>query len=305
MMTSKKRERKQRERGKANRTPSKIPRRETSESETPGPINYTTHAWPLRGRPFRFLSPRYTPRQRQEPLFIGSGRVPVTFPTFSALTASKLASSSRVSWFFSSSSSATLRLSSAALVKSCVATHSSISSLSWFNFTFIPAICCGQKIHPEILTLSLPSSKSTFSQPFKEKCISEEVRIGTIIIIQFEYSYEKPSSSYCVMRYFWRGCRGNVTLITLGSETVNGNAKIWTSTPSTDSRAVYTRENKPRIRQSAAYLSRELSHLYEHGLYKKLVRGLPKPRTCFLCRLNEQFAAYIQSAAYFSSYKRS
>ena len=58
-------------------------------------------------------------------------------------------------------------------------------------------------------------------------------------------------------------------------------------------RAVYTRENKPRITQSAAYLSRELSHLYEHGLYKKLVRGLRKPRTSFLCRLYEQFAAYI------------
>ena len=31
------------------------------------------------------------------------------------------------------------------------------------------------------LTLSLPSSKSTFSQPFKEKCISEVERIGSII----------------------------------------------------------------------------------------------------------------------------
>ena len=57
-------------------------------------------------------------------------------------------------------------------------------------------------------------------------------------------------------------------------------------------RAVYTRENKPRIRQSVAYLSRELSHLYEHGLCKKLVRGLRKPRTSFLCHLYEQFAAY-------------
>ena len=32
------------------------------------------------------------------------------------------------------------------------------------------------------LTLSLPSSRSTFSQPFQEKCISEVVRIGVIII---------------------------------------------------------------------------------------------------------------------------
>ena len=58
-------------------------------------------------------------------------------------------------------------------------------------------------------------------------------------------------------------------------------------------RAVYTRENKQRIRRSAAYLSRQLSHLYEHGLYKKLVRGLCKPWTYFLCLLYEQFAAYI------------
>ena len=32
------------------------------------------------------------------------------------------------------------------------------------------------------LTLSLLSSNSTFSQPFKEKCISEVVRIGSVII---------------------------------------------------------------------------------------------------------------------------
>ena len=42
------------------------------------------------------------------------------------------------------------------------------------------------------------------------------------------------------------------------------------------------------ITQSAAYVSRELSHLHDHSLYKKL-----QPRTSFLCRLYEQFAAYI------------
>ena len=46
------------------------------------------------------------------------------------------------------------------------------------------------------LTLSLPSSKSTFSQPFEEKCISDVVRIGCSIIW---VSYEKPSSSHGVM----------------------------------------------------------------------------------------------------------
>ena len=33
-----------------------------------------------------------------------------------------------------------------------------------------------------ILTLSLPNSKSKFSKPFKEKCLSEVVRIGSIIV---------------------------------------------------------------------------------------------------------------------------
>ena len=58
-------------------------------------------------------------------------------------------------------------------------------------------------------------------------------------------------------------------------------------------RAVYTRENTPRITHSAAYVSRELSHLYGHSLSKELVRGLRKPRTSFSCRLYEQFAAYV------------
>ena len=60
-----------------------------------------------------------------------------------------------------------------------------------------------------------------------------------------------------------------------------------------NNRAVYTRENKPRITQSAAYVSHKLGHLYDHGLHKKLVHGLHKPRTSFLCRLYEQFTAYI------------
>ena len=55
------------------------------------------------------------------------------------------------------------------------------------------------------LTLSLPSSKSSFSQ--------------SLIWV----SYEKPCSPYCVMYYFWWGCRRNLTLITLGSERV----KTW------------------------------------------------------------------------------
>ena len=62
---------------------------------------------------------------------------------------------------------------------------------------------------------------------------------------------------------------------------------------SIDNRAVCTGGNKPRITQSAAYVSRELSHLYDNSLHKKLVRSLRKPRTSISCRLHEQFAAYI------------
>ena len=58
------------------------------------------------------------------------------------------------------------------------------------------------------LTVSFPSSKRTFSQPFKEKCISDAVRIGSVIIFHLK-SYEKPGSSYCAMKCF-----------TLGSERV-------------------------------------------------------------------------------------
>ena len=44
------------------------------------------------------------------------------------------------------------------------------------------------------------SAKSTFSQPLKEKCISEVVRIDSIIIFHL-ISNEKPHSPYCVMCY--------------------------------------------------------------------------------------------------------
>ena len=34
-----------------------------------------------------------------------------------------------------------------------------------------------------------------------------------------------------------------------------------------DIRAVYTRENKPRLTLAAAYIRRERKHLYQYGLY--------------------------------------
>ena len=47
------------------------------------------------------------------------------------------------------------------------------------------------------LSLSLPSSKSTFSQPFKEKCISEVVRIGSIIIFHLSKLWNATFSILC------------------------------------------------------------------------------------------------------------
>ena len=34
-----------------------------------------------------------------------------------------------------------------------------------------------------------------------------------------------------------------------------------------DNRAVYTRENKPRLTIAVAYIRRKRNHLYEYGLY--------------------------------------
>ena len=62
-------------------------------------------------------------------------------------------------------------------------------------------------------------------------------------------------------------------------------------------RAVYTRENKQRIRQSAAYLSCKLSHLYDHGLYKKLVSHERAFRAVYMS------SSRLTQAAYFPSYK--
>ena len=70
-------------------------------------------------------------------------------------------------------------------------------------------------------SLSLPSSKSTFSQPFNRKCISEVERIGSIIIFHLNKLWKAKFSTLCVMLYFLRGCRGNLELTTLGTERVN------------------------------------------------------------------------------------
>ena len=76
-----------------------------------------------------------------------------------------------------------------------------------------------------------------------------------------------------------------------------------------DNRAVYTRENKPRLSLAAAYVSRERNYLYEYKL-----PGQAKPR--LEKAVNVDFVPFIRgvrglckprpelAAAYFLSYKR-
>ena len=58
-----------------------------------------------------------------------------------------------------------------------------IDSKSWMSFLSQLLGHSSERLATtRVVTLSLPSSKRTFSQPFKEKCISEVMRIGSIII---------------------------------------------------------------------------------------------------------------------------
>ena len=54
------------------------------------------------------------------------------------------------------------------------------------------------------LTLSLPSSKSTFSQPLKEKCISEVVRIGSITIFRLSELWKAMFFILCEVIFLMR-----------------------------------------------------------------------------------------------------
>ena len=54
-------------------------------------------------------------------------------------------------------------------------------------------------------------------------------------------------------------------------------------------RAVYTRESKPRITQSTANVSRELSHLYDNSLHKSL-------RKAYVSRERAFRAVYMSSS---------
>ena len=66
------------------------------------------------------------------------------------------------------------------------------SSKSW-----LPRVCKRRR-----LSLSLPSSKSTFSQLFKEKCMSEVVIIGSIIIFDLRKLWKAKSFKWCNSREF-------------------------------------------------------------------------------------------------------
>ena len=69
--------------------------------------------------------------------------------------------------------------------------------------------------------LTHPGSWSTFSQPFTEICASDVVRVGSIVIFHLSKLWKAKFFVLCGVILFWYGCRGNLRLITLGSETVN------------------------------------------------------------------------------------
>ena len=54
------------------------------------------------------------------------------------------------------------------------------------------------------ITLSLPSSKSTFSQPVKDKCISEVVRIGSIIVFHLSKLWKAKFFMLCDVIFLMR-----------------------------------------------------------------------------------------------------
>ena len=73
------------------------------------------------------------------------------------------------------------------------------------------------------LTLSLPSSKSwksTFSQLSKRETYKWSNEIWCKIIFHLSKLGKAKFSIQCDVIYFWWGCRGNLKLITLGSERV-------------------------------------------------------------------------------------
>ena len=75
---------------------------------------------------------------------------------------------------------------------------------------------------------SVRPSNSTFSQPFKEKCISDEWEL-VVQSASSWVSHEKQSSSYCVVIFSGEAAGGNLKLIILGSERVKNKLGRQTS----------------------------------------------------------------------------
>ena len=75
------------------------------------------------------------------------------------------------------------------------------------------------------LTLSVTSSKSTFSQPFREKCAIEVVRISSIFIFHLSKLWKAKFFILCDVIFLVR-LQGNVKLISLGSKRANVKMKL-------------------------------------------------------------------------------
>ena len=92
----------------------------------------------------------------------------------------------------------------------------SLSVSSWTRGGLPPGISAPYSavsfLHNSYLTLPLPSSKSTFSQRFKKKCISEVVRIGSMIIFHLSKLWKAKFFSLCDVIFLVR-LQGKLKLI--------------------------------------------------------------------------------------------
>ena len=84
-----------------------------------------------------------------------------------------------------------------------------------------PFVFCFSFIKPFTLKFN-----STFPQPFKEKCISEVVRIGNVIIFHLSKLWKAKFFIQCGV-IFLVMLQGNFKLITLGSERVDDFSNIF------------------------------------------------------------------------------
>ena len=89
----------------------------------------------------------------------------------------------------------------------------------WLTFNNPPKSNNFNPFHSQVQKVHSPNL-------LKRNSISAAVRIGSRVIRHL--CCEKSISSYCVMLYFWRGCRRNLTLITLDRHVLWRNRlQIW------------------------------------------------------------------------------